>query len=92
MYSVENNVIIRLADTVTFVTLIARGVRYSYRIVSSSGKYIPGIGYGLRIENKDRDGPPRCIVDIFNIIPKVRDTGIHLKVVDEEPMADYTRK
>ena len=31
------------------------------------------------------------IVDIFNTIPKVRDTGIHLKV-DEEQMEDHTRK
>ena len=31
------------------------------------------------------------IVDIFDIIQQVRDTGIHLKV-DDEQMADHTRK
>ena len=30
-------------------------------------------------------------MDIFDIIQQVRDTGIHLKV-DEEQMADLTRK
>ena len=30
-------------------------------------------------------------VDIFNIIQKVQNTDIHLKV-DEEQMADHTRK
>ena len=50
-----------------------------------NGKYI---GFGLRIET----GAERTtIVDIFDIIQQVRDTGIHLKV-DEEQMADRTRK
>ena len=54
-------------------------------VSSSSGNYI---GYRLRIET----GTERMsIVDIFNIIPKVRDTDIHLKV-DEEQMEDHTRK
>ena len=45
------------------------------------------MGYGLRIENKTKRAP---IVDI-NIVPKVRDTGIHLKV-PEEQMEDHTRQ
>ena len=55
--------------------MAARGVRC--RIVSSSGKFI---GYRLskEIENKDKEDPHRRY--IFNIVPKVRDTGIHLKV------------
>ena len=56
-----------------------------YRLPSGSGKYI---GFGLRIET----GAGRTtIVDIFDIIQQVRDTGIHLKV-DDEQMADHTRK
>ena len=44
-----------------------------YRTPSGSGKYI---GFGLRIET----GAERTtIVDIFDIIQQVRDTGIHLK-------------
>ena len=31
-------------------------------------------------------------LDIFNIIQKVQDTVIHLKVDNEEQMADHTRK
>ena len=42
---------------------------------SGSGKYM---GFGLRIET-GTDGTTTIIVDIFNIIQKVRDTGIHLK-------------
>ena len=49
-----------------------------YRTPSGGGKYI---GFGLKIET----GAERTtLVDIFDIIQKVRDTGIHLKV-DEEP-------
>ena len=56
-----------------------------YRTPSGSGKYI---GFGLRIET----GAERTtIVDIFDIIQQVRDTRIHLKI-DEEQMADHTRK
>ena len=45
-------------------------------------------GFGLRIET----GAERTnIVDIFDIIQQVRDTGIHLKV-DGEQMADHTSK
>ena len=58
-----------------------------YRTPSGSGKYI---GFGLRIET----GSERIliiIVDIFDIIQHVRDTGIHLKV-DDEQMADHTRE
>ena len=48
-----------------------------YGTPSGSGKYIR---FGLRIET----GAERTtIVDIFNTIQQVRDTGIHLKV-DEE--------
>ena len=36
------------------------------------------------IENKDKEDP---IVDIFNIIPQVRDTVIHLKVDEEQRKA-----
>ena len=43
---------------------------------------------GLRIDNKDKGNP---LVDVFNISPIVRDIGVHLKV-DEEQMADHTRK
>ena len=51
-----------------------------------SGKYI--IGFGLRIET----GAERTIIlDIFDIIQQVRDTGIHLKV-DDDQKADHTRK
>ena len=50
-----------------------------YRTPSGSGKYI---GFGLRIET--RAERTTIIVDIFDIIQQVRDTGIHLKV-DEEP-------
>ena len=52
---------------------------------SGSGKYI---GFGLKIET----GAERTtIVDIFDIVQQVRDTDIHLKV-DDEQMADHTRK
>ena len=69
---------------VTFVILIsiAGWVRYRpSRIACGSGKYI-----GLGLNGTERT----TIVDIFNIIKKVRDTGIHLKVlililVDQEP-------
>ena len=48
-----------------------------YRAPSGSGKYI---GFGLRIET----GAERAtIVDVFDIIQKVRDTGFHLKVNGE---------
>ena len=53
-----------------------------YRTPSGSGKYI---GFGLRIET----GAERItVVDIFDIIQQVRDTGIHLKV-DEEPKNSF---
>ena len=56
-----------------------------YRTPSGSGKCI---GFGLRIET----GAERTtIVDIFDIIQQVRDTGIHLEQ-DEEQMAYHTRK
>ena len=56
-----------------------------YRTASGSGKYM---GFGLRIET----GAERTtIIDIFDIIKKVRDTGIHLKE-DEEQVTDHTRK
>ena len=51
IYSVRVCLYFTILVRVTFVTLTARGVRYS------SGKYIPGIRYGLRIENKDREDP-----------------------------------
>ena len=55
------------------------------RTPRDSGKYT---GFGLRIET----GAERTtIVDIFDIIQQVQDTGIHLKV-DEEQMADHKRK
>ena len=53
----------------SFVT--AEGVRY--RIASGNNKYMMGLGL---------NGAERTIiiiVDIFNIIQKIRDTGIHLK-------------
>ena len=56
-----------------------------YRTPSGSGKYI---GFGLRIET---GGEMTTIVDIFGIIEQIRDTDIHLKV-DDEQMADHTRK
>ena len=56
-----------------------------YSTPSGSGKYI---GFGLRIET---EAERTTIVDIFDIIQQVRDTDIHLKV-DEEQMADHTRK
>ena len=40
---------------------------------------------------KNKDKERTLIVDIFNIAPQVRDTDIHLKV-DDEQMADHTRK
>ena len=48
-----------------------------YRTPSGSGKYIRfGLRFGLRIET----GAERTtIVDIFDIIQQVRDTGIHLE-------------
>ena len=57
-----------------------------YRTPSDSGKYIE---FGLRVET----GAERTtiIVDIFHIIEQVRDTGIHLKV-DQEQMEDHSRK
>ena len=56
-----------------------------YRASSGRGKYIE---FGLRIET----GAKRTtIVDILDIIQKVRDTVIHLKVC-EERMADHTMK
>ena len=56
-----------------------------YSTPSGSGKYI---GFGLRIET---EAERTTIVDIFDIIQQVRDTDIHLNV-DEEQMADHTRK
>ena len=58
-----------------------------YRTPSGGGKYI---GFECRIETRaDRT---TIIVDIFDIIQQVvLDTGIHLKV-EEEQMADRTRK
>ena len=51
-------------------------LRYGTPSSSGSGKYKR---FGLRIET----GAKRTtiIVDIFNIIQQVRDTGIHLKVL-----------
>ena len=48
------------------------------------------IKFGLMIET----GAERTtiIVDIFDIIQQVRDTGIHLKVDGGQIMADHTRK
>ena len=49
-----------------------------YGTPSGSGKYIR---FGLRIET----GAERTtIVDIFDIIQQVRDTGIHLEVDEEQ--------
>ena len=46
------------------------------------------IGFGLRIET----GAERTtMMDIFDIIQRVRDTGIHLKI-DDEQTADHTKK
>ena len=46
------------------------------------------VGFGLRIET----GAERTTIkDIFDIIQQVRDTGVHLKV-DDEQMAGHTRK
>ena len=57
--------------------------------VSCSVKYI---GFGLLIRIETRAERTSVIVDnIFDIIQQVRDTGIHLKV-DEQQMADHTRK
>ena len=57
----------------------------TYRTPTGSGKYL---GFGLRIET----GAERtAIVDIFDIIQQVRETGIHLKV-DDEQMADHTTR
>ena len=51
---------------------------FRYRTPSGSGK---SIEFGLRIET----GTERTtIVDIFDIIQQVRDTGIHLKVDKEQ--------
>ena len=48
------------------------------------------MGFGLRIET---GAETTTIVDIFDIIQQVRDTGIHLLLkVDVEQMADHTRK
>ena len=46
-----------------------------YRTPSGSGKYI---GFGLKIET---GAESTTIVDIFDKIQQVRDTGIHLKVL-----------
>ena len=58
------------------------------RTHSGSGKYIE---IGLRIET-GAERTTIIIVDIFDIIIQqvVRDTGIHLKV-DDEQMADHMR-
>ena len=57
-----------------------------YRTPSGSGKYV---GFAVRIEiGADST---TIIVDVFDIIQQVRDTGIDLKV-DDEQMADHTRK
>ena len=59
---------------VTFVTV----EQVRYRTASDSGKYI---GFGLRIET----GTERAtIVDIFDTIQTVRNTGIHLKVDEQQ--------
>ena len=50
-----------------------------------SGKYIR---FGLRIE-KGAERTTIIMVDIFDIVQQVRDTGIHLKV-DEEPKKSST--
>ena len=57
-----------------------------YRTPSSSGKYM---GFGLRIETGT--GRTTIIVDIFDIIQQIRDTGFHLKVDAGEQMADHAR-
>ena len=46
------------------------------------------IGFELRVETGAE--MTTIIVDIFDTIQQVRDTGIRLKV-DEEPMEDHTR-
>ena len=56
-----------------------------------------GIGHVVVVVNAYRvwveTGAERnTIVDIFDIIQQVRDIGIHLKVVDEEQMADHAMK
>ena len=65
-------------------------LRYRTPINSGSGKCIAlGFGLFIRIEK----GVERTtVVDIFDIIQQVRDTGIHLKVlililvlIDQEP-------
>ena len=61
----------------------------SYRIPSCRGKYI---GFGLRIETGAERTTIIIIVDIFDIIQQVRITGMHLKVDEEQIMADHTRK
>ena len=59
-----------------------------YRTPCGSGKYI---GFGLRIET-GAERTTIIIVDIFDItIQTVRVTGIRLKV-DDEQMANHTRK
>ena len=58
--------------------------RLRYSTLSGSGKYI---GFGLRVE---KGAERTTIVDIFDIIQKVQDTVIHLKV--DERMAYHTRK
>ena len=50
-----------------------------YRTRSGSGKYI--IGFGFRIETVAER--TTTVVDIFDIIQQVRDTGIHVEVDDE---------
>ena len=60
-----------------------------YRTPSGiSGKFIY-IGFGSRIETGSEK--TTIIIDIFDIIQQVQGTGIHLKV-DDEQMADHTRK
>ena len=49
-----------------------------YRTPSGSGKYI---GFELRIETMAER--TTIIVDIFDIIQQIRDTGIHVGVDDE---------
>ena len=63
--------------TLRLTVVTARGVMY--RIVSISGKLI---GYGL-VKDTEQGQKRTPIVDIFNVIPKVRDTGIHLKVTED---------
>ena len=53
-------------------------LRYN-RTPCGSGKYI--IGFGLRIETVAER--TTIVVDIFDIIQQVRDTGIHVEVDDE---------